>query len=160
MSAAFFHRKHPEGNEAKNESIIVIGDLNRHISNEMMKGNHKKITLAGRLLNDFVSNSDYVNSLDCTEGGPFTRFDRSEPLNIEKKSTLDLVIVSSNLVQYIDKLKIDKHQEWTPSRSVKGRIKHPDHYALLLTLKEIPMKLPTVFPGRKTIRWNTRKKDG
>ena len=148
--------------EAKNESIILLGDLNRHISNNLIKENHKKSTLAGRLLVEFVSGGDYVlvNSLDCVEGGPFTRFDRNDPLNFDKKSTLDLVVVSSNLGKFIDKLQIDKNQEWTASRSVKGELKYPDHYALLLTFKGIPMKAPTVFPGRKTIRWNTRKRMG
>ena len=65
--------------EAKKELIIVIGDLNRHVSDTLIKGNHKKSTLAGRLLVEFVSENDYVlvNSLDCVDGGPFTRFDRN-----------------------------------------------------------------------------------
>ena len=107
--------------EVKRESLILLGDLNRHISNEIINENHKKSSVAGKLLLEFVSMGDYVlvNSLDCVEGGPFTRFDRSEPTNNSKKSLLDLVVVSSNLVQYIDKLEIDQNLNWTPSRSVK-----------------------------------------
>ena len=148
--------------EAKKESAIIIGDLNRHISDDLIKENHKKSSVAGKLLLEFVANGNYVvvNSLECVEGGPFTRFDPSDPTNNTKKSVLDLAIISKNLVQYVNKFKIDQNLEWTPSRSRKGSLKHPDHYAILLELKGIPMKPPIVFPGRKITKWNTRKKEG
>ena len=52
--------------EAKNESLILLGDLNRHISNSIVKNNHLKISLGGRLLNEFISQGNYtlVNSLE------------------------------------------------------------------------------------------------
>ena len=67
--------------------------------------------------------------------------------------------MSSSLIQHVDKLKIDRKEEWTPSRHVKGKLKYPDHYSLLLTLKGLPSKKAKPFPGRKVI-WNTRKKIG
>ena len=73
---------------------------------------------------------------------------------------LDLFIVSKNLVPYIEKLEIDKDLNWTPSRSVKGNLKFPDHYALLLTMKNLPINKPSSQVIRKQIIWNTRKKNG
>ena len=104
--------------EAKEESVVLLGDLNRHISNSLVKENHGKSSLGGRLLMEFVTGGDYtlVNALNCVEGGPFTRYDKADENNDEKKSLLDLVIGSNNLVPYIQKLKIDKNLQWTPSR--------------------------------------------
>ena len=70
------------------------------------------------------------------------------------------VIVSANLVKYIDNLEIDSKLGWTPSRPVKGNLKFPDHYALLLSLKNIPMMKTLTIPPRKEVVWNTRKKGG
>ena len=111
--------------EGKNESVILLGDLNRHLSNNIVKDNHDKNSLGGKLLSEFVSNGDYtlVNALDCVEGGPFTRYDKSDPSNDSKKSLLDIVVVSSSLVQFIDRLRIDNKLEWTPSRSVRCKLK-------------------------------------
>ena len=46
------------------------------------------------------------------------------------------------------------------SRSVKETLKFPDHYAILLKLKDIPMKPPTSFVTRKQVIWNTKRKSG
>ena len=47
-----------------------------------------------------------------------------------------------------------------PSRVVKGSLKYPDHYALLLSLKKIPMRKVNPFLPKKSIIWNTRKSQG
>ena len=60
----------------------------------------------------------------------------------------------------MDKLKIDKKLEWTPSRTVKGCLKFPDHYALHLVLKNIPTRNKEFEPNPKEIIWNTKKRDG
>ena len=93
------------------------------------------------------------------ENGPYTRYDPKDPDNPDKKSVLDYIIVSASLVKYIDKLVIDTDHRFTPSRSVKGSLKYPDHYALMLMIKQIPMKKTQIIPPRKEIVWNTRKKD-
>ena len=148
--------------EAKLESLVLLGDLNRHLSNVLIKENHVKSSLGGRLLMEFVTKGDYtlVNAMSCVEGGPFTRYDKNDPTNKDKKSLLDLMVISNDLVPYVNKLKIDNNLEWTPSRSYKGKLKYPDHYALLLILKGIPMKTIKPLNGLKTVRWNTRKKGG
>ena len=149
------------GIESKEENLIVIGDANRHIGS-YVKGNHPKTSVGGKLLLDLLAKEDYtlVNALDHVVNGPFTRYDPNDPYNNDKKSLLDIVIVSSNLKKFIDKLEIDSDLQWTPSRAVKGTLKFPDHYALLLTLKHIPMKLSQSFPPKKHVVWNTRKKMG
>ena len=58
--------------EAKNESLILLGNLNRHISNNIVLNNHAKSSLGGRLVNAFLAEGSYtlVNSLECAVGGP------------------------------------------------------------------------------------------
>merc|ERR1711954_307869 len=105
--------------EAKDERIIYIGDLNRHVGT-LIEGNHDKTTAGGKMLKEFLESGKYVllNSLNCVVNGPFTRYDPSHPNDEEKKSVLDIVIVSRELVRFVDKLEIDKDLQWTPSRPV------------------------------------------
>ena len=147
--------------EAKNEETLLIGDLNRHIG-RAVRDNHEKTSVAGKLLIDWIGSSNYVivNSLDCEKGGPFTHYSPSEPQNNEKKSLLDYVIVSPGLVQYINKLEIDNSLNWTPCKSINGILKFPDHYALHLEFKNIPMRNTDFLPGRKKTVWNTKKRNG
>ena len=98
--------------EAKSEDFILLGDLNSHIGT-FVKDNHPRESVRGKLLVDLVSNEKYtlVNALNVVVNGPFTRFDPKEPDNEEKMSLLDIVVVSSNLAKYIDKLEIDRKIE-------------------------------------------------
>ena len=63
-------------------------------------------------------------------------------------------------MEYIDKLEIDIDLKWTPCRSKNGVLKYPDHYALLLAFKDIPMFKAKPIPCKKEIVWNTKKKEG
>ena len=92
--------------------------------------------------------------------GPFMRYDKSDPNNNEKKSLLDLVVVSTDLLKYIERLEVDKELKWTPSRGSKGILKHSDHYALLLTFKDVPMSKSKPAACKKERIWNTRCKNG
>ena len=49
-----------------------------------------------------------VNALDIAPFEPFTRYNTNDPANDVKKSTLDFIIVSSDLVKYIETFEIDK----------------------------------------------------
>ena len=73
------------GIKAKEESLIVLSDTNRHIGS-YVKGNHQKTTPGGKLLLDLVTNGDYtlVNALDVVVNGPFTHYNSKEPDNKEK----------------------------------------------------------------------------
>ena len=111
---------------------------------------------------DLVSSGEYVliNAMEICEGGPFTRYDPSEPNNTSKKSLLDIIIVSKNLQQFIEKLEIDSNLDWTPYGQFKGNLKYTDHYALKLSFIKIPMRKLTPLPGKKYTIWNTKRMNG
>ena len=104
--------------EAKDELICIIGDLNRHVG-DIIPGNEKdKVTFGGQLVREFIDTGNYclVNASDKVIGGPYTRYDPSDPDNDEKKSALELCIVSKDLFNYVESLIIDKERLFTPSR--------------------------------------------
>ena len=149
--------------EAKEEYLIIIGDLNKHIG-DIVKGNENdKVTFGGSLVRDFVSTGTYelVNASNKASGGPFTRYDPSDPNRENKKSLLDLCIISKGLSVYLLSLVIDKSRALTPCRPIsKDKLTYTDHYSLILKFKDIPMKKNQVSSDKKTIRWNTNKEGG
>merc|ERR1711954_425763 len=89
-----------------------------------------------------------------------TRYDINDPDNDDKKSAIDLVVVSSALVPFIEKLQIDNELNWTPYRvNHQGKLKFPDHYAMMLTFKEILIRNLKLIPNQKDIIWNTKGKE-
>ena len=89
--------------ESRGENLLMIGDANRHVGS-IVPGNHQKTTVEGRLLIELLEEGNYVliNACeDLTHGGPFTRYDVGDPDNDNKKSVLDIVVVSKSLVRYI-----------------------------------------------------------
>ena len=97
----------------------MVGDLIKHCG-QLIPNNHKKETHGGKHIKELIADDKYVlvNSTDKVVGGPFTRYSPDDPHNDEKKSALDLIIVSKNLYKYIDKLEMDKERKWTPCYSV------------------------------------------
>ena len=57
---------------AKQESVLLIGDLNKHIGNDELgvPGNHGKISFGGHLVRDLLSSGEFelVNSCERQEG--------------------------------------------------------------------------------------------
>ena len=99
-----------------------------------------------------------MNSLHSVENGPFTRYDPSEPTSDEKKSALDLVIISKNLEKYLISLEIDKNLLWTPCRAIgKSSLRYSDHYALICKFKNIPRKTQVNAKRIKPTIWNLKK---
>ena len=95
-------------------------------------------------------------------GGPFTRYNPSDPDNESKKSILSLCIVSNDLVKFIDSLIIDKDKEFTPYRVVSNnKVVYTDHYSAMLKFEDLPIK-SHIKEGkvRKVSRSNTKKDDG
>ena len=90
--------------EQRNESILIIGDLNKAVGNDHLgvRGSHGKITRGGNYIRELIESENYVivNNTNACEGGPFTRYDPSDPENIEKKSTLDLAIVVKRIAPF------------------------------------------------------------
>ena len=147
--------------KSKSEELCIAGDLNAHVGT-VVHGNHEKVSTRGKLILELLETGDFtlVNSLDVVVNGPFTRYDVKDSNNEDKKSLLDYIIVSTNLVKYIEKLEVDANLNGTANRNHKGILKFPDHYAVMMTLKNIPMKKTMSVPPRKEIVWNTRKKNG
>ena len=85
--------------EAKDEHVILVGDFNKHVGN-IIRGNHDKVTSERILVRDFLQNSDYVllNSTTKVIGGLFTREDPSDPKDESKKSCINLIMMSKELV--------------------------------------------------------------
>ena len=71
-----------------------------------------------------------------------------------------MIIVSKDLLKYIERLEVDSELQWTPFRIVKGEKKYPDHYALHAVFKTIPVKQKSFSSNKKQIIWNTRNKMG
>ena len=75
------------------------------------------------------------------KGGIFTRYDPNDPECEEKKSLLDLIIISKNLEQYFHSIEVDSNLKMTPFRAKSGgKLVYTDHYAILVKFKEIPLK--------------------
>ena len=141
---------------------MLLGDLNRHISNTVVKENHDKVSVGGKLLVEFLQNDRYVlvNATDKLSGGIFTRYDKSDPSNDSKKSLLDLIIVSKNLMKYVDRLEVDNMLQWTPFRVLKDQKKYSDHYALHLVLKSIPIRQQPFVHNKKTYYMEHQEENG
>ena len=74
---------------------------------------------------------------------------------------LDLVIVSNDLVEYVDTMEIDDRYFRFPGRPMKnGKIKYSDHRAIKITFKGIPKEKDVIKTGVKVTRWNTQKEGG
>ena len=73
--------------EAKKEFLVIFGDMNKHVG-DLIEGNSCKISYGGQLIRDFLKSEKYhlVNSSKKVVGGPFTRYDPSDPTSNQKKS--------------------------------------------------------------------------
>ena len=81
----------------------MCGDMNKHLGEKIIEGNIKKPH--GRKLSpEFLSEKEYilVNATDLVIGGPFTRYVPSDANNEERRSCLDLVIISKELSNYVN----------------------------------------------------------
>ena len=143
--------------EARNENLVIVGDLNRAIG-PIVPGYNARVSYGGKLVNSLLENEKYVllNSLEKVIGGPWTRED---PANPDSKSVLDLVIVSKGLEKYVQTMEIDSKRSFTPFKQKNGSsLSFPDHYALSVMFKGIPLKIVNNnLTKKKFTRWNTNK---
>ena len=81
-------------------------------------------------------------------------------MDVRKMSGLDLVIVSKNLMEFVDRVEIDSKRKITPFKAERdGSLNFTDHYACLLTFKGIPLKATKLKIGApRAIKWNTTAK--
>ena len=147
--------------EAKGEHICLIGDLNRHVG-RIIPGNRDKVTFGGKKIIEFIESGKYklINASDIAIGGPFTRYDPIDPFNDNKKSALDLCIVSVELLEFVDTFEIDSDRKFTPFRPGNGKLHYTDHYSINLSLKNIPLRNNKRHFVKKSIIWNTNKPGG
>ena len=82
----------------------------------MEKDNKKKSSNGGKMVREFLDSGRYVliNETKKVVGGPYTRVDPSCPDRDDKKSVLDLFIVSKELLGFVDTLIVDKNRNFTP----------------------------------------------
>ena len=145
--------------EAREESFLWVGDLNRHVG-KLIPGNVDKTTYGGDLLIQFLKSDRYVlvNSSNKSSGGPWTRVN---PADHDSRSVLDLAIISKDLFKYLEVMNIDKDRKVTPFRVCEDYShKHSDHFAVSLTFKGIPLKKENMSLGKKFTTWNTNKPNG
>ena len=148
--------------EVLGEHVVFIGDMNKHVG-EIIKGNHSKVSYGGKLIRELLNTKKYVllNSTNKVQGGPYTRYNPTNPEDHESKSCLDLVIISRELYKYVDKVIIDKEQNFTPGNpSVAGKMVYPDHYALIIKMKNIPLASNKKLSSPKFQTWNLNKEGG
>ena len=154
--------KEVEEIENRNEAVIIIGDMNRHVGNGDygVKNNKDKISFGGQLIRNLIKDGLYIliNNLDIVEGGPWTWVDRRDN---RRRSCLDLAIISISILPYLTKMEIDTERKITPRRVTKTKngIKSTfsDHFSLKIQFKGIPKKEKEEKPKPK---WNLNKPDG
>ena len=157
-------RKEMENIRIKGEFCCLGGDLNKLLGCDQLgvPGTSPDISLGGRLLRDLLATGDWllVNGLGegVVEGGPNTRKDPATG----KMSRLDLFLISIGLRPYISSLQIDKDLKFTPYRAIKKKKKfklvYSDHFASILTLKNLPRKQER--QEKKVKVWNLAKENG
>ena len=155
-----------ENIRARNEFAVLSGDLNKWVgSGELgVPGNHPEVSVGGRLLRELLDTRNWVlvNGMGeaIVSGGPFTRLDPATGA----LSCLDLFVVNKELTPYIGGLEIDSERKMGIARVEKNkkrgkfRLVYPDHYPVLLTLKNLP--LAKEKKEEKIVRWNLAKEGG
>ena len=93
--------------EGRSEAVVLMGDFNRAIGNDRLgvPGNKEKISGGGEMVRDLLREGEYVlvNRLGLAKGGPWTRVDPASGV----LSCLDLTLISSNLLPYVEGFVID-----------------------------------------------------
>ena len=148
--------------ELLGEHVLLIGDMNKHVGN-IVKDNHEKMSHGGKLIRELLNTKKYilVNSTNRVKGGPFTRYSPSNPNDNESKSCLDLIIVSRDLFKHVDEVVIDKELNFTPGNPIgQGKVVYPDHYALILKMKNLPLATNKNISNQKFKAWNLNKEGG
>jgi hypothetical protein len=98
-----------DGIQGRGEQIVLIGDMNRAVGADRwgIPGNRETVSPGGRLIREqLLQGGEFtlLNSLELVEGGPHTWVQAGKE---EVKSCLDLVIVSTALVPFVERVMID-----------------------------------------------------
>ena len=99
-----------------------------------------------------------LNGTNKVNGGPFTRYNPSAPDDDDLKSCIDLIIISKGLLKYVKVMTIDKDLNFTPGRPVsKKKMVYPDHYAIILEMKNLPLSNGKRSACERFKTWNLNK---
>ena len=155
-------RKELDRIKMKGEFCIMLGDFNKKVGNDELgvRGNHPEITYGGELVRELIASEEYfiVNNSDVARGGPFTRID---PADENRKSCLDLVIASHNLMPFIQEMVVDKERTFTPMRVIATRkglqVRYTDHLSIEVYICDLPSSKQKVETKTK---WNLMKPGG
>ena len=144
--------------EARKESLVWIGDFNRHVGPKI-PGNDDRVSYGGNLLIQFLESEKYIllNASDKSVGEPWTRID---PTN-KSKSALDFVIISEDMLKYVNKFDIDNGKSITPFKTNdQNVISFTDHLAIYVIFRRISLERTKKNHCIKSIRWNFNKPGG
>ena len=127
----------------RDEGLVFIGDMNCAIGNDSLgvKDNHPKVSYGGSLIRELLETKEYfmLNALEVAEGGPWTWVSRSDS---SVKSSLDLVVLSANLMPYLTKMLVDKEQKFSGKKvgiaRGKEKVVRSDHFPIIVTLENMP----------------------
>ena len=114
----------------------------------------------GELVRDLISSGNYcfANNAETVIGGPHTWI---SPSDENKKSILDVFIISKSLEDKIDKLIIDDQYDFPIQYPVKirgeTRLKRSDHLTLILYLKNLAIDNHQETSSKNTV-WNYKRK--
>ena len=87
-----------------------------------------------------------MNASEKAKGEPWTRVD---PVT-KKKSVLDLVVISEDLLKYVEDFYIDTARQITPFKPESdGSMSYTDHNAIAIVFKGIPKKSSNVNSANK-----------
>ena len=132
----FFLTLEKEVNKAEmaGKSVFIEIDANSKLGTDKVPGVNQVISPNGKLLADVIDRHalSVVNGLDRCEG-VITR--KRTTINGVEESTIDFVIVSADIVQFVEKMMIDEKREHALTKLVRNKPKvESDHNPLITTL--------------------------
>ena len=135
----------------REESILIVGDFNCWVG-EVIEGNHKRVTRAGKTLLNMVEKEglSLVNVSKICKG----RWTRAEN---NLKSVLDYVLVDEELGEHLQKMEIfDKDKDLSPFRlkretSKKIRMVYSDHNPIIVETDLVTMMVELMEKKKRAV---------
>ena len=132
----FWSRLHNEVNNAIEEGleVIVQFDGNLHLGQSVISGDPDDQNQNGKMFKNFLENNQSIVLLNATSKchGTITRA-RGKGEKYEE-SVLDFILVSDNLLDFVESMVIDEKREFPLSSYLRGKITHSDHFTEILNM--------------------------
>ena len=119
----------------KKESILIMGDFNCKVGNEI-EGNNSEVTKGGKLLLELCRNTGMV-IMNANEKcrGKWTRSQGTE------RSIIDYVLIWKDDLQSLKSMEIDENKDYTPYSTYSNTITYSDHNTMEISLDWIQKKI-------------------